>query len=340
MAPARSSPRKRGDGVIDVSVVVVTWNTRDLALDCLASVTAALAPAIRAEILVVDNGSSDGTVGAVRERFPAARVIALPANAGFAAGANAGLRESGGRHVLLLNSDARLLPDTLERCLRFLDENPDVGVVGPQLLHPDGRRQNSIHNFPIVATELLPKALFQFLFRRRFPSRRWVGEKPLDVEAVNGAAMFARAAAVRDVGPLPEDYFFFLEETEWCRRARSAGWRVVHLPSAFAIHLSGASSKRRDPALTRIEYHRSLYHFFRVNRGTGWMAAVLSLRLLKCLFYVVALAPPAVLGGRAIDRWKVHRDVLAWHLRGCPRSVGLANAPGSGRARQSAVSSG
>jgi len=189
-----------------------------------------------------------------------------------------------------------------------------------------------------VATELLPKALFQFLFRRRFPSRRWIGDEPLDVEAVTGAAIFARAAAVRVVGPLPEEYFFFLEETEWCRRAREAGWRVVHLPSAFAIHLSGASSKSRDPALTRIEYHRSLYHFFRVNRGTGWMATVLSLRLLKSLFYVALLAPAAVFGDRGLARWKVHRAVLAWHLRGCPRAAGFADA--AGHPRRSAVPSG
>jgi hypothetical protein len=160
------------------------------------------------------------------------------------------------------------------------------------------------------------------------------------VEAVNGAAIFARAAAVRDAGPLPEDYFFFLEETEWCRRVRAAGWRVVHLPSASAIHLSGASSKRRDPALTRIEYHRSLYHFFRVNRGTGWMATVLSLRLLKTLLYVVVSAPAALFGGRGLARWKVHRDVLAWHLRGCPRSVGFAAAGAAGRPPRSAVPSG
>lgn len=326
--------------MIDVSVVVVTWNTRELTLDCLASVTAALAPPTTTEILVVDNGSSDGTAEAIRERFPTARVIALPANVGFAAGCNAGLRAIRGRHVLLLNSDARVMPGTLERCVRFLDQHPEVGIVGPQLLHPDGRRQNSIHNFPIVATELLPKALFEALFRRRFPSRRWVGEEPLDVEAVTGAAMFARAAAVRDVGPLPEEYFFFLEETEWCRRARKAGWRVVHLPTAFAIHLSGASSKRRDPALTRIEYHRSLYHFFRVNRGTGWMATVLSLRLLKSLFYVVTRAPLALLGGRGLARWAVHRDVLVWHLQGCPRAVGLAGAGAVERGRRSAVPSG
>jgi GT2 family glycosyltransferase len=327
---------------MDIAVVVVTWNTRELVLDCLASVFAALSPpaGLTAEIAVVDNGSSDGTREAIGERFPAARVIALPANVGFAAGANAGLRAVRGRHVLLLNSDARVTSETLERCVRFLDEHPDVGIVGPQLLHPDGRRQNSIHNFPIVATELLPKALFQALWRRRFPSRRWVGEEPLDVEAVTGAAIFARAAAIHDIGPLPEDYFFFLEETDWCWRARAAGWRVVHLPAAFAVHLSGASSKRRDPALTRIEYHRSLYRFFRVNRGAGWMAMVVCLRLLKSLFYVVTQAPLALFGGRGLARWRVNRDVLVWHLRGCPRAVGFAKAGAAGRVRRSAVPSG
>jgi hypothetical protein len=326
---------------MDLSVVVVTWNTRALTLDCLASLSAALESAsdLAAEVLVVDNGSGDGTAEAIRERFPAVGVIALPANVGFAAGCNAGLRAIRGRHVLLLNSDARVPPETLERCLRFLDRHEDVGMVGPQLLHPDGRRQNSIHNFPIVATELLPKFLFQVLFRRRFPSRRWVGEEPLDVEAVNGAAIFARAEAVRAIGPLPEDYFFFLEETEWCLRAHRAGWRVVHLPTAFAIHLSGASSKRREPALTRIEYHRSLYHFFRVNRGPGSMATVFCMRLLKSLFHVVAQAPLALFGGRGRARWKVHRDVLLWHLRGCPGAAGFAGAAAAG-ARQSAVTSG
>jgi GT2 family glycosyltransferase len=324
---------------MDLSVIVVTWNTRGLVLDCLASVSAALTPAISVEILVVDNGSSDGSAAAVRRAYPAARVIALPENAGFAAGCNAGLRVSRGRHVLLLNSDARVLPQTLERCLAFLDRHPDVGIVGPRLHSPGGCPQNSVHNFPIAATELLPKALFQFLFRRRFPSRRWLGEEPRDVEAVNGAAIFARAAFVRDVGPLPEDYFFFLEETEWCRRARAAGWRVVYLPAAVAIHIAGASSKRRDPALTRIEYHRSLYHFFRVNRGSGWMAMVFCVRFLKSLFYVVTKAPLALFGGRGLARWRVHRDVLAWHLRGCPEAVGFAGR-GGGRIRRSAVPSG
>jgi len=321
--------------VTDLSIVVVTWNTRDLVLECLASVEEAIRHTaredpIRVEIIVVDNGSSDATAEALAERFPEAGVLRLPRNLGFAAGSNRGLAAARGRTALLLNSDTKLVPGVLERCVRFLDANPDVGVVGPQLLHPDGRKQNSIHNFPIVATEVLPKGLFQFLFRHRFPSRRWTGSEPLEVEAVVGAALFLRTDLMRSVGPLPEDYFFFMEETDWCWRVREAGWRVVHLPDAFVVHLSGGSSKRKDPALTRIEYHRSLYRFFRKYRGPIRMGLVFVLRFAKSFFYVVTQAPLAALGPRHRARFHIHRDVFVWHLRGCPSSVGLGRAVAAG----------
>jgi len=314
--------------MIDLSIVVVTWNTRDLVLDCLASIESELrsadgSPDLATETCVVDNASSDGTLEAIRQRFPWVRVVSLPRNLGFAAGSNAGLRALRGRHALLLNSDAQLVRGVLQRCISFLDAHPDVGVVGPQLLNPDGSKQNSIHNFPMLMTELLPKGVFQFFFRRRFPSRRWTGDAPIDVEAVVGAALFLRASLLREVGPLPEDYFFFLEETDWCLRVRAAGWRVVHLPPAFVIHLSGGSSKRRSPALTRIEYHRSLYRFFRKYHGLVPTGLVLALRFVKAFFYVVTQAPLTFAGERHRERWGIHRDVLLWHLRGCPRAVGL-----------------
>jgi GT2 family glycosyltransferase len=317
--------------MIDLSIVIVTWNTRDLVLACLESIEAELAaggapPGLATETLVVDNGSSDGTIAAIEHHHPWARVVSLPRNVGFAAGANAGLREALGRYALLLNSDARLVPGVLRRCVEYLDAHPGVGVVGPQLLNPDGSKQNSIHNFPMLATELLPKGVFQFLFPRRFPSWRWAGDEPIDVEAVVGAAMFLRASLLREVGPLPEDYFFFLEETEWCLRVRSAGWRIVHFPGAFVVHLSGGSSKRKNPALTRIEYHRSLYRFFRKFRGPLATSLVQALRFAKTGFYVVTQAPLALGGARHRERWNIHRDVLWWHVRGCPATVGLGRA--------------
>ena len=314
--------------MIDLSVIVVTWNTRELALRCLASIEDALAVSdaprnLSVETFVVDNGSDDGTQGAVADAFPGVMIVRLPGNRGFAGGCNAGIRRASGRHVLLLNSDTRVPPGSLERCVAYLDANPDVGIVGPQLLHPDGSRQNSIHNFPRLATEFVPPIFFQFLFRRRYPSRRWTGPEPLDVEAVTGAALFARAELVGEIGGLPEEYFFYLEETDWCWRAHEAGWRVVYLPDARITHLSGASSKRVDPALTRIEFHRSLYRFYRRNRGSVSEALAILTRFSKTLFYVVCMAPLALVRGDRQTRWKVHRRVLGWHLRGRPDAVGL-----------------
>jgi hypothetical protein len=312
---------------MDLSVVIVSWNTRDLLLECLAALerrqsSTGRSPLVQ-ELLVVDNGSEDGSATAVREHFPGVRLIELSDNIGFAAGCNAGIREARGRHVLLLNSDAVVCDGALERCVAYLDANPRVGIVGPQLLNPDGSKQNSIHNFPRVATEFIPKGAFQFLFRRRFPSRRWTDDEPLEVEAIVGAALFVRRQVIEGVGGLAEDYFFFLEETDWCWRVRDAGWRVHFLPTAFVKHLSGASSKKKNPALTRIEYHRSLYHFYRKHRGSGWMLTVLLLRLSKAFLYVLTQAPLALSGGRHAARWMMHRDVLIWHLRGCPSNVGV-----------------
>lgn len=312
----------------DLSIVIVTWNARDVLLDCLASIEREIlgrkdAGAIATETLVVDNGSADGTVEAVRERFPWAQLLALPENLGFAGGNNVGLAKAAGRHAVLLNSDTVVLPDALESCVRFLDAHPDVGVVGPQLLNPDGTKQNCVHNFPSLATELVPKGLLETLWPRSFPSKRYDHPEPIDVEAVLGACLFVRREVLEQVGPMPEDYFFFLEETDWCWRIREAGWRVVHLPEPRVIHVHGASTKKKIPARTRIEYHRSLYHFFRKNRGIGPAAVVVALRTAKALFYTVALAPAALVSRRGRERWRSRAAVFLWHLRGCPAHGGL-----------------
>ena len=150
-----------------------------------------------------------------------------------------------------------------------------------------------------------------------------MGDEPIDVEAVVGAALFARASVVRRVGLLSEEYFFFLEETDWCWRVRQAGLRVVHLPQVGVVHVSGASSKRKSRALTRIEYHRSLYRFFRKWRGMSSVLIVYLVRLAKAFLYVAMNAPAALLGGRHRARWIADRQVFVWHLRGCPAAVGL-----------------
>jgi GT2 family glycosyltransferase len=233
--------------VTDLSIVLLTWNGRDLALDCLASIDREIrartdAGRLDTEVIVVDNGSTDGSVEAIRARFPWAELVALPRNVGFAGGNNAGLARAKGRMVCLLNNDTIVQHDGFEACVRYLDAHPDVGAVGPQLLHPDGRKQNSIHNFPTLLLEIVPRGVLETLFPSRYPSKRFEHDAPLDVEAVLGACMVVRREVIEQVGPMPEDYFFFLEETDWFYAMRRAGWRVVHLPDAKLVHIHGAST--------------------------------------------------------------------------------------------------
>jgi hypothetical protein len=315
--------------VTDLSIVLLTWNGRALTLDCLASIEREIvgrsdAGRLAVETIVVDNGSGDGTVEAVRARFPWAEIVALPANRGFAGGNNAGLARAEGRHVCLLNNDTVVQRDGLEACVRFLDARPDVGAVGPQLLDPDGRPQNSIHNFPTLLLELVPRGVLETLLPRRYPSKRRAHAAPLDVEAVLGACMVVRREALDRVGPLPEDYFFFLEETDWFFAMRAAGFRVVHLPDARLVHVHGAATKRVVPLATRIEYHRSLYHFFRKRRGAAQAGAVVALRLTKLVAALVLFAPLALVSGRERERWRQRAWILAWHLAGRPAEWGLA----------------
>jgi hypothetical protein len=322
--------------VTDLSVVIVNWNGRALLEDCLASLEREVrgrpAPErLETETLVVDQASSDGSADAVRARFPWAELIELPRNVGFAAGNNAGLRRAKGRHCALLNNDTVVLPGALERCVGYLDANPSVGVVGPQLLDPDGSKQNSVHSVPNLVSEIVPKAVLETVAPWRYPSKRYEHPGPVVVEAVLGACMVVRSAVLENVGLMPEDYFMFLEETDWCWRIRRAGWKVVHLPDARVVHVHGATSKKRLPAETRIEYHRSLYHFFEKNRGESVARTVCALRVAKGVLRAAAGALAAPFSRRRRDRWVQDLRVLAWHLRGRPAAAGLARlAAGEG----------
>lgn len=317
--------------MIDLSIVIVSWNTCELTLACLESIEREVrarrdAGRIECEVILVDNASSDATVPSVRARFPGVKLLAQSENLGFAAGNNVGFREARGRHVLLLNSDTVLKHDSLECMVRYLDAHPDVGALGPQLLNSDGSKQNCIHNFPSLTTEFIPKGILERCWPARFPSKRFAHHAPLAVDAVLGACLMLRREVIERVGPMPEEYFLFLEETDWCWSMHEAGFRVVHLPTVEVWHHSGASSKKRIRAATRIEYHRSLYRFFRKRRGAVAMALVWLYRLVKNLFYLLALALPATVSLRQRDRWQASAAVLAWHLMGCPAHAGLRTA--------------
>jgi N-acetylglucosaminyl-diphospho-decaprenol L-rhamnosyltransferase len=221
-----------------VSVVVVTYNAMPYVERCLDSVR-------RHELVVVDHGSTDGTAAFVRERFPDARVVEQ-ANRGLAAGWNRGMREASGHWFLILNADAWVLDDGLERLVAFAQAHPRAAVVGPRLLNLDGTLQRSVRGFPTpwrIATEYLflrklaPRtAALNAYYAARFDHRR---ARP--AEWLYGACMLVRRSAVDEVGELDEDFFLFSEETDWQRRFRDAGWEIWFTPDAEVVHAEGAS---------------------------------------------------------------------------------------------------
>lgn len=317
----------------DLTVVIANYETSELLSRCLASVDEACRfhPELAVETIVVDNGSRDDSVACAVAASIAPRMISLVRNRGFATAVNYGLRVRRGRHVLLLNSDVEIDRDLLFRGVRILDETPDVGVLGAGLVHPDGRRQRSVHALPDLASELLPQFLVRLvrpqasnLPRRDRASGREDSSRA--VEAVRGAVFFIRGELLEKVGLLDEGYFFFLEETDYCWRVRRAGYRILHCPSLRASHLLGASSKRRAALATRIEFHRSLYRFLDRRSGRAVSAVARFVRVLRTAISLIGLLGLAFVSStgrrRLAERW----GLLLWHLRGRPYAGGLAQA--------------
>lgn len=316
-----------------LSIILLNWNTRDLLKGCLESLYRTT-KGLSCEVIVADNGSTDGSLDMVRKGFPGVRVIEHGENLGFTRGYNQVLREINTPYVLLLNTDTVLLEGAVEGMLNFLKERPDVGIVAPQYLNADGTKQNSIANFPTLATELLNRSLLRLLLPGWYPGKRQDYTEPLEVESVVGAAPMLRQEAFREVGFFDEDYFAFLEETDLCFRLRKAGWRCFHLPALKVHHLGGGASKKKIRLETTIEYYCSLYKFFRKHRGafSYWTLRVFRpIKILINLFLLVLGLLTLFMNERIRSRFFVNLRLLEWHLRGCPEGMGLRKEAGAGR---------
>jgi len=305
-----------------LSFILVNWNTKGYILEALRSIEDTVGD-YRHEIFVVDNGSTDGSPEAIRKAFPRVRLISNERNLGFARAVNQALAQAQakGGYCVLLNSDARLMEGAIKALVAFMEENPDVGIAGGQLMNEDGSRQNSIAPFPSLATELLNKRLLRIFFPRRYPGKERNYRAPLDVDSLVGACIIVRCQAIEEVGTLDERYFFFMEETDWCLRMKKQGWRISFVPQARILHLQGASASMAK-AETRIEYYRSRYRFFTKWHGRG-RTAFLKIGLLLRLVVEVTANSLLLWNKRYRTRWRSYCRLLSWHLRSCPSPEGL-----------------
>ena len=274
----------------DLSVIIVSWNVRELLADCLASVHA---NAPDAEVIVVDSASSDGSASMVRERFPWVTLIAKRENVGFTRGNNIALARARGRYLLLLNPDTVVHGDALARMVAYLDAHPQVGIVGPRVLNADGSTQSTRRRFPTLGTAFFESTWLQGYAPRRLLERYYVQDQPdegtFEVDWVQGCALMARREVYEQIGGLDEGYVMYSEELDWCKRAKEAGWRVVYLGEARITHYGGQSSAQ-VPARKHIYFQQSKIRYFRKFHGR---AAAWTLRAFLIASYALQLAQEA-----------------------------------------------
>ncbi len=257
---------------MDLSIIIVNWNTREMLRDCLQSVFDHLGT-LEAEVWVVDNASLDGSAEMVATVFPQVRLIRNAENRGFAAANNQALTRAEGRHVLLLNSDTLVLGEVLSASVAYLDATPKLGAMGCRVLNRDRSLQITCSRFPsllnlglqTLGLNRLPGAFFD-----RYQMTRWDRQEAREVDVISGCYLMLRRDVLCHVGLLDESFFFYGEETDWCRRIKRAGYALMLAPVGDIIHFGGGSVRKmnhkRNIMLSAgtIRYHR---------KHNGWLGA-------------------------------------------------------------------
>jgi len=282
LAPGDPATHRPAAEVLDVTAVIVNWNTADLLDECLTSLRDHRAPGHGVEVIVVDNGSTDGSVAMIEQRWPEVTVVANADNVGFCRANNQAIEISDKPYLLLINADARLTPGCLRHLVARMESDDRVGVVAPRLEYGDGRFQRWTAG---RAPSLRSVASYLFLTDRldgRFPALAgtYLGHDTavaFEPQWVSSACMLVRRAVVDDVGPLDERIFVYMDDVELCQRARDGGWAVWYEPAATAVHLMGQSTKRRT-GVASPEALRAFNRYFQRRHGRGRTTALRALQ--------------------------------------------------------------
>jgi GT2 family glycosyltransferase len=251
---------------IEVSVVIVNYNTRDLLEACLTSIYRNQT-GTTVEVIIVDNNSSDGSVPMVQSYFKSVRVIVNNENLGFAAACNLGIRIARGKYILLLNSDTEILSDTLFLLQRFLDTiHPDlkIGIIGCKICNSDGTLQYSAGKFPSILSTIVD--MFKPRHKRKYNLNGY--DESHEVDWITGAFMVIDRRLIHDVGLMDERYFMYYEEVDYCLKAKSMGWKVFYWPSVSIIHKNPHAYKQHEVSeKVMTEIRRSHLYYFRKNHN-------------------------------------------------------------------------
>src|ERR1700756_725360 len=305
--------------IFDVSIVIVSFNTRDVLRECLESVERESA-GVRVEVMVVDNHSSDGSPEMIEREFPWVRLFSSKVNLGFASANNVALEVVRGRYAVLLNSDAFLRPGSLALAVRHMDEHPEAGLAGARLVGRDDAWQPSARMFPSLMTDLFVMTGLA----GRFPKSRLFGKfdrtwadpmEACECDWVPGAFSIIRAEALRKAGLFDPEFFLYSEEVDLCRRVRDAGYKIMYWPDIVVTHIGGESSRQvktlemsKSGAQLTLWRMRSTLLYYRKHHGLGaWGARMLE----TALYQLVVFRNRFSRDPRRQARVREHRKLIA-----------------------------
>jgi GT2 family glycosyltransferase len=271
---------------MDVSFVIVNWNTKDILCQCIESIYKTVV-AHSFEIIVVDNNSSDGSQNFIASAFPSVNLIRSAENLGFGRANNVGMEASTGRHLAVINSDVILLEGCIDLLVDYMDSHADVGMAGPMVLWENMTLQESVMRLPTYLNTLGQTFLLDRFFRR-LNAHLSVKEhnELVDVECLVGCFMMVRHEVVQEVGGFDKNIFMYAEEVDWCKRIKAAGWKIHYYKEARTIHLGGKSSGTRKLSLI-IEMYKSRLYYWKKHHGSCGRfffkyASIIELVLLLC----------------------------------------------------------
>ena len=309
---------------MDLSIIIVNWNVRDLLDRCLASIYAADIDADSLEIIVVDSASDDGSIKMVGDKYPAVKLMSEADNIGFTRGNNIGLEQAQGEYLLLLNPDTEVSRDGIGTLIDFMQANPKLGIAGPKTLNSDGSHQSTRRRFPTLMTGIFESSWLSAwapeTVERNYRMLDTCDDDIIEADWVQGSALMLRRALYRDIGGLDEGFTMYSEELDFCRRAKTAGWLVYYHGGATVTHHGGKSSEQ-IAALKQIHFHTSKLRYFRKHHGFGHYALLRIILLLQFGWQLALESTKCALGHKRqlrLERVRQHWQVLRSGLKAKP----------------------
>lgn len=305
--------------LVDVSIIIVNWNTKEITRDCLNSIKEQTI-GISYEVIVIDNNSSDGSQEMIAGEFPEVVLVANADNRGFATANNQGMSLAHGRYFLLLNSDTIVLDGAIQRCIAFADKKTDAGVIGCKVLNGDGSLQPSCFMYPSLLNLFLSATyLYKMFPGSRFFGREfmtwWPHDTEQEVQVVRGCFMLVKREAYEQVGPMDSNFFMYGEETDWCYQYARLGWRILFTPTAEIIHLGGQSTLQVKPQMT-LQLRSGILQFVQKNHNFLYYYAAC---LLVSVWFGARLLPWLL---QSLKAPKKNRRVVQTYLKGFLLALG------------------